>query len=267
AWGVLAGLVGGMAITMRPQVALNLLLVVALFVLRFRQQALALVGIGVGTLLPLAGVVLLNSAAAGKPTGISENSGQVFYQGHCDTHLETMLDKPSGLTYSFLSPVDYALRRGKDYYFDNHFFWDQSFMFAQGWACIRRDGLGHVRRLLRNVVDMTATTVPWPQNFSAVTGRNAVAKHEREVVEAANFAYAVLLPWVVIETIRLIRRRQAAGWWPGETVLLAQLACVVPMAILFVGDPRYRSTYDVFGLALLASLLAGRVQPVPAGER
>jgi hypothetical protein len=35
--------------------------------------------------------------------------------------------------------------------------------------------------------------------------------------------------------------------------MLLQLACVLVVAILFFGDPRVRSTYDVFGLALLAA--------------
>jgi hypothetical protein len=38
--------------------------------------------------------------------------------------------------------------------------------------------------------------------------------------------------------------------------MLLQLACVLVVAILFFGDPRVRSTYDVFGLALLASCIA-----------
>jgi hypothetical protein len=48
-------------------------------------------------------------------------------------------------------------------------------------------------------------------------------------------------------------RRRAPGRASGETVMLLQLACVLVVAILFFGDPRVRSTYDVFGLALLAA--------------
>ncbi len=40
--------------------------------------------------------------------------------------------------------------------------------------------------------------------------------------------------------------------------MLLQLACVVLVAVVFFGDPRVRSTYDVFGLALLAALIADR---------
>jgi hypothetical protein len=40
--------------------------------------------------------------------------------------------------------------------------------------------------------------------------------------------------------------------------LLLNLACAALLALLVVGDPRVRSVYDVFGLALLAALLADR---------
>ena len=38
--------------------------------------------------------------------------------------------------------------------------------------------------------------------------------------------------------------------------MLLQLACVLLVPIVFFGDPRVRSTYDVFGLALLAARIA-----------
>jgi hypothetical protein len=37
------------------------------------------------------------------------------------------------------------------------------------------------------------------------------------------------------------------------------LACAVLVAIFFFGDPRVRSSYDVFGLALLAARVADRL--------
>jgi hypothetical protein len=38
-------------------------------------------------------------------------------------------------------------------------------------------------------------------------------------------------------------------------VLLLQLSCALVVAVFFFGDPRVRSTYDVFGLALLAATI------------
>jgi hypothetical protein len=40
--------------------------------------------------------------------------------------------------------------------------------------------------------------------------------------------------------------------------MLLQLACALVVALIFYGDPRVRSSYDVFGLALLAALIADR---------
>ncbi len=128
--------------------------------------------------------------------------------------------------------------------------WDQSFFYDLGLQCIRRDGLSHVRILARSVLDMTATTVPWPQ----ANNENG----QRGVVQASNLAYSFALPLIVVGSLLLIRKRRAAGRPPGEAVMLAHLACVVLVAVLYFGDPRLRIPYDVFGLCLLAALVADR---------
>lgn len=78
------------------------------------------------------------------------------------------------------------------------------------------------------------------------------------MVQASNLAYSLLLPWIFIETVFLVRRRRASGRLSSEAVMLAHLACVVLVAVVFFGDPRLRSSYDVFGLALLAALIVDR---------
>ena len=125
--------------------------------------------------------------------------------------------------------------------------WDQGFFYEMGLRCIERDGLGHVRVLARNVLNMTATTIPWPQ----VNDEDG----QRGVVRVSNLAYSLLLPLVVVYSVFIILRRRASGRASGETVMLLQLACVLVVAIFFFGDPRVRSTYDVFGLALLAACI------------
>ncbi len=62
----------------------------------------------------------------------------------------------------------------------------------------------------------------------------------------------------MIGSLFLVRRRRAAIRPSGELILLAHLACVVLVAVVFFGEPRLRSFYDVFGLALLAALVTGR---------
>jgi hypothetical protein len=74
----------------------------------------------------------------------------------------------------------------------------------------------------------------------------------------SNLAYSLLLPLVVLDSVFVLLRRRASGRSWGEAVMLLQLACVLVVAIFFFGDPRVRSTYDVFGLALLAARIADR---------
>ena len=248
--GLLAGLLGGVAIASRPQLILNLAVLAVPLLLSFRRQALVLLGVVAGSAVILAGTVAHNSAAAGKLTGLSENGGLNFWIGHCNVHDVTTVDPSRNISFHFGNPVWTQLDRGGSYYFSGPLVWDQSFFYDRGLRCIQNEGLGHAPILVRNVLDMTATTIPWPQ----VTEDGL-----RGVVNASNLAYALLLPWILIESVFLIRSR-ASGWSSGEAVMLLQLACVVLVAIIFFGDPRVRSTYDVFGLALLAALISERLR-------
>jgi hypothetical protein len=86
--------------------------------------------------------------------------------------------------------------------------WDQGFFYEMGLRCIERDGLGHVRVLARNVMNMTATTIPWPQ----VNDEDG----QRGVVRVSNLAYSLLLPPVVVYSVFIIVRRRAPGRASGE---------------------------------------------------
>ncbi|HKH36376.1 MAG TPA: glycosyltransferase family 39 protein, partial [Rubrobacter sp.] len=161
--GLAAGLLGGVAVANRPQLILNLAVLVVPLLFRLRRQALALTGIVAGSALILASTALYNSAAAGKPTGLSENAGLNFWIGQCDVHDVTTVDPVRNITFQFSNPVWAQLGRGGTYYFEGRLVWDQGFFYEMGLRCIERDGLGHVRVLARNVLNMSATTVPWPQ--------------------------------------------------------------------------------------------------------
>jgi 4-amino-4-deoxy-L-arabinose transferase-like glycosyltransferase len=247
--GLAAGLLGGVAVANRPQLILNLAVLVVPLLFRLRRQTLALTGIVAGSALILAGTALHNSAAAGKLTGLSENAGLNFWIGHCDVHDVTTVDPVRNITFQFANPVWVQLERGGTYYFEGRLVWDQGFFYEMGLQCIERDGLGHVRVLARNVLNMSATTVPWPQVNEA---------GQRGVVRLSNLAYSLLLPLIVIDSIFVLIRRPASGRSSGEAVMLLQLACALLVAIFFFGDPRVRSSYDVFGLALLAARVADR---------
>ncbi len=246
--GLVAGLLGGVAVANRPQLILNLAVLAVPLLFRLRRQALALGGIVAGAAIILAGTVLHNSAAAGKLTGLSENAGLNFWIGQCDVHDVKTVDPVRNITFAFGNPVWAQLGRGGTYYFEGPLVWDQGFFYNLGLRCVERNGVGHVRVLARNVVNMSATTVPWPQ----VNDEGG----QRGVVRVSNLAYSFLLPLIVVYSVFIIVRRRASGWSSGEAIMLLQLACVLFVAIMFFGDPRLRSTYDVFGLALLAACIA-----------
>jgi 4-amino-4-deoxy-L-arabinose transferase-like glycosyltransferase len=247
--GLAAGMLGGVAVANRPQLILNLAVLAVPMLFRLRRQTLTLIGIVAGSALILAGTVLHNSAAAGKPTGLSENAGLNFWIGHCDVHDVTTVDPTRNITFTFANPVWTQLGRGGTYYFEGRLVWEQRFFYQMGLRCIERDGLGHVRVMATNVLNMSATTVPWPQ---------VNEDGQRGVVRLSNLAYSLLLPLIVLDSIFVLIRRPASGRSSGEAVILLHLACALLVAIFFFGDPRVRSSYDVFGLALLAARVVDR---------
>ena len=138
------------------------------------------------------------------------------------------------------------LNRGHNYDFPDHQVYDQAFFYRQGWRCIRHDGLGHVGHVLRNVDDLLAAAQPWPLSNE---------QRLRWLVVPANDAFALVIVTVLLGGVLLIRRRPA-GWRSGEAQMLAHFLCVLPTAVIFYGDPRFRSLYDVFALALAAAIVA-----------
>jgi 4-amino-4-deoxy-L-arabinose transferase-like glycosyltransferase len=245
-----SGLLGGVAMAVRPQFLLNLLIMAAVIVFAFRKGLAPLASFGAGVVAVLAVVVTHNTAAAGHLTGLATNSGLNFWFGHCEAKRVTTFDDKGRQTAQFAHTVPNLTGRGGEYTFHNVDTWDDQFFYQLGWECIQQDGPAHVFRLARNIIDMTATTVPFPQADSSAW--------QRDVVQASNVAYNVLLPWILIESLFLIARRRRTGDAMGEIFLLVNLACAAVLAMLIVGDPRVRSVYDVFGLALLAALIADR---------
>jgi 4-amino-4-deoxy-L-arabinose transferase-like glycosyltransferase len=257
---MLAGLMGGIAAATRPQWLLNLAIVAVILIVTFRKRIAPLAGFTVGIMLVLLLAVGVNSSAAHRLTGLSENSGLNFWLGHCDVYDVTTVDDKQGISANFTNPVPLQLHRGQSYHFVDRAIWDQAFFYHLGWDCIEHDGARHFFVISRNIMDMTATTTPWPQMHNA--------RGERDVVHVANVIYCLLLPWILIESLFLIRRKRVGGQPSGEMIMFAHLACVIPLAILFIGEPRIRSVYDVFGFALVAALLAERfhLDESPSGD-
>jgi 4-amino-4-deoxy-L-arabinose transferase-like glycosyltransferase len=245
---LLGGLLAGAAVAIRPMFLLNAVLTIAPLARpleRYRRAAIPFVA---GLMLVLLGVVAHNTAATGHLTGLSENTGMDFFLGHCNVNVLTT-GRPDSLHFRFGSPAAVQRGGGRDYDFPDHQVWEQDFFVAQAFECIRADGVGHVRLVLRNIFDMGFTTVPWPPSNEAIL---------RDVVRVNNVLYAAALPFLVIGGIRLLRKRRRVGDPPNEAYLLLHMTPVVVLAVVFFGDPRYRIPYDIFGLALLAAIIADR---------
>src|SRR5215204_7114222 len=142
--GLAAGLLGGVAVANRPQLILNLAVLVVPVLFRLRRQALTLTGIVAGSALILASTALYNSAAAGKPTGLSENAGLNFWIGHCDVHDVTTVDPVRNITFQFANPVWMQLGRGGTYYFAAHLVLDHVFLHAARLQLVIGGRRGHV---------------------------------------------------------------------------------------------------------------------------
>ena len=137
----------------------------------------------------------------GKLTGISENSGLTFFLGHCDARVRADGHRTRPIL-EFGAPVAAQRGTGRRYVFPDHIVWEQGFFFRQAANCIREDGVGHFRILGRSLLEMTATTVIWPQSNEP---------RLKEVVNYTNVVYSVLLPGLIIGSLLLIRIRRNAG--------------------------------------------------------
>jgi len=244
-WGellLLGGLVG-LGITVRPQLALNDALAVVPVIWALRRRMFPIAALALGLVVPVGAVAAINTAAAGKPTFLSENTGVNFFLSQCNAG-RVVAQGPHSI-YEIESPVYTQTHNGRSYAFQGHDIWDQSFFVDQAFRCIRADGIGHVRVIGRHVLDLTVTSVPWPQNDDP--GMRGVAR-------VSNVVYSVLLPTIIAASLLAFPRRERTS--RGPRLVLAHLLCVLPTVVVFVSEPRYRLPYDVFGLALLAALSA-----------
>jgi 4-amino-4-deoxy-L-arabinose transferase-like glycosyltransferase len=243
-----AGILGGAAIANRPALGLNLLVALASAPGATRVRTAAAFGAGAAVILGL--VALHNSLATGKPTFLSENAGLTFFIGHCDVLSVETGDSSTGRHFVFAAPPALERGSGRTYKMTSPLVWEQEAFFRMGVDCIRQDGVAHLRTLARGVFDMTLTSKPWPQVEEADHG---------DRITIVNTLFSAALPFIVVGAIGLIRERRRRRQAAGEAVMLAHLACVLATALLFFGDPRFRTPYDVFALALLAALIAHRL--------
>jgi 4-amino-4-deoxy-L-arabinose transferase-like glycosyltransferase len=242
----LAGLSGGVALAIRPQLVLNVA-IAGVILLRKREHRARIAAVaGLALIIPVASVLALNTVAAGRFVGMSENGGLNFFQGHCPANSVTTGNPQVGFL-DVASPVAVENDRGIDYVFPTHLAWEQSYFIRQGLRCMKQDPAGQIKVIARNVADLGITSVPWPQtNYRGL----------RLFVRPANLAYSFALPSIIVLSIFLALWKKRRGERAGEWILILSLVAVIPTAVVFYGDPRFRVPYDVFGLALAGSLVS-----------
>jgi 4-amino-4-deoxy-L-arabinose transferase-like glycosyltransferase len=242
-----AGLVAGAAIAVRVLFVLNFLIAGIGMLLRRPRQIRAFAAAAAGVTVVMAGVIAHNSAAENRLAGPDGHAGLVFFIGHCDVRFVTLRGEGS---FEFAPPPQLQLGRGRTYDFADRTPWDAGFFYREGLKCVQENGVNHLSILTLSLANMTATTLLWPQ---------ANEPHLRDVVTVTNFLYTLALLPIVAGALVLASRRRAAGVPSGEVTMLLHLSMLVPVAIIAaVGEPRYRTVYDLFGLALLAAIIADR---------
>ncbi len=246
--GLLAwsGVLSGMALTMRPQLAVALVLVPLLLWLARGRGAAVTAGVAwvLALSMPVALALALQTKAWGGPSGLAHNGGFNFYQGHCE--VGTVETRSNHGVYIWASParMQRLQREGRTdvrTVIEGHMAWENDYFFALGLACIKQDGLAHLRRIATNIADFYWATTPWPSGGPA-----------EPVTRAGNQMYCALLGFTVLWALRRGRHRFA------ERFLLFQQLAALPVAVLIYGDCRFRISHDVFGVVLLAGLLCTR---------
>lgn len=252
ALGLLVGMTIGLLVITRPQLFLNALIALSPLLVRFRARLAVLACVAVAAAALIVPTLALTTSTAGEFVAFGQYDGLNFFLGHCDVYEVT-----AGTDYVGSRPTAVQLGIKNTYRFPDHPLGDKAFYLGRGLDCIREDGLGHLPLLARNVWDMMGSTIPWPQVYDPSV---------RSVTAFSNRAYSFLLPLIVVATLVLWRRERRSGTPSSRGVLLLHLACVLPTAFVFFGDPRFRAPCDVFGLALLAAAIADwRLLGRPAG--
>ncbi|RLB56834.1 MAG: hypothetical protein DRI90_18420 [Deltaproteobacteria bacterium] len=241
----IAGTTAGLAACIRPQFVFTAM-VIGFPLLSLRRPWIRIceaTALAVTFAIPCVLAMELNRHAADRFVGMSRNAGLNFYQGHCDVVIIHAVNDGLRAVYGAPVRIQRMQRTGGDpdkmTVFHGHHVYDSEFFFDLGETCIEEDGWGHLFRIYTNVADLFATTDPWPP-------RGELGK----VVAWHNEGYCWSLLLILPTAFWLGRRR-----WP-EKWLLVQYLTVMPVALVFYGDPRYRIPYDMFGILMLTGILS-----------
>ncbi len=210
-----------------------------------RTAALALAA---GCLLWVVPESVLVSRIAHRPLFMSSNGGQNFYSGHCPIHLATCTG--SWGVYAGGLPKVYQRDEGwPDVAFSAPFY-DSPFYLKQGLVCIRQSGWRFGLWLVQQIGD---TFAGWPG--STIDVWPDWATEQKPWARGTNLAVAYL--FAPLAFLGLWRERRRLGAWLGFGL---PMASVLGVAVIFLGDPRFRQPYDVFLFGSAATVLAGAAE-------
>jgi hypothetical protein len=187
------------------------------------------------------------SRIAGRPALLSTNGGQIFYSGHCPIHLLTCVG-PAG-TWVAGAPTTYQLHPEWPDVQINVGCYDAAAFYKMGWMCTTQMGWRLPGWALEQIANAFGgwpghAVDPWPVDED-LPGR--------PLGHWFNIATAALTPLALFALWR--RRRELNAW----IVIGAPFAMIIAVALLFMGDPRYREPFDAF---LLVGAAAGAVELV-----
>ncbi len=186
---------------------------------------------------------VLVSRIAGRPIFMSSNGGQNFYSGHCPIHLATCTG--SWGAYAGGLPKVYQRDEGwPDVTFSVPFY-DSAFYLKQGLLCIRQSGWRLPIWLLQQIGD---TFAGWPGSTIDVWPDWSTAQFPW--ARGTNLAIAYLI--APLAFLGLWRSRRRLGAWLAFGL---PAISVLGVALLFLGDPRFRQPYDFFFFGAAASVL------------
>ncbi|MHB8420793.1 MAG: 6-pyruvoyl-tetrahydropterin synthase-related protein [Myxococcales bacterium] len=189
-----------------------------------------------GALLFVVPESVLVSRIAGRPLFMSSNGGQNFYSGHCAIHLATCTG--SWGIYAGGLPKVYQRDEGwPDVSFTAPFY-DSPFYLKEGIRCSVdlgwKFGLWMVQQLADTFAGWPGSTIDvWPD---WATDQLPWARGTNLVISYLFYPLALWSLW---------RMRKRLGAWLGFGL---PFLSVIGIAVLFLGDPRFRQPYDFFML-------------------
>lgn len=248
--GYAAGAATAVLVVVRQQFVLNIVVVVVAVFAAYSARhsgAIFLRMLGGASVATVAIVALAAPPWQVQGTWVpltGENGGLNFFYGHCDARKLTTPE------LFFVNPVREQRGTGTDVTVARRAT-EQGWFFERGLDCLKERPGRAIVLAARNVADLTATSIPFPP----WTEGGPVLL----VAETVNMLFCLLLVGLLVVAAPAIRRDRTVR------LLYAHLGCLVLVALLFLGEPRYRIPYDLFGWALLGWVVADRERALAPG--